>query len=560
MKNFKMIFLVLVVFLLSSGCDLEEKIYDTATADLFIQKESDIRAMLNGLYSDLQSYGGFKSNMNYQLMYSSDDLATASNPYREFLERTISATNAYHQSSWQSFYSVINNTNSLIQSLQQLEWVDEAYKNRVLGECYFMRAFSYFYLVRLYGGVPLKTESTGGKSDFYLPRNSIEEVYARIFADFTIACENCILFSNQPSDESGHATKGAAQAMLSLAYLTYGNHLDLQSQAGEAAKYYQLAENFADSVILSNQYSLVPNYADLWDVSKEKAAYNEVVFCIQFTRDATATGAISKGSEWAYYFQPQFRYYVTGYPAPSPGRGLGAIYVQPWFYDYYHTGDYEGDYRSEVSFITRYQYQDKVRNCITYPEIRTKKDDYVSQYPFINKYKDPDGYDSRNHENDLYVIRLSEVYLIKAEAENEINGPTGDAYTAFNNVRERARNANGTVRTTPADLSPGLSKEEFRMKIFDERGLEFLAEEHRWFDSIRMKYKDNTRPMIQYLYEDFLPSLVKEAPKYNTTTEKWEGGRVQPLNIVSWTPKFLVWPIPSTEIDTNPNIKQSPVW
>jgi len=557
MKKIKIISLITVAILLASGCDLDEKIYDTATADLFIQKESDIQGVLNGVYAEYQYFSCFKSNLNYTLMYSTEDIATTNATFRLFKERTVPATNPYHASPWTSFYSAINRTNSLIESLSEIDWVDEAYKTRILGECHFLRAFSYFYLVRMFGGVPLKTEPTGGNSDFYMSRNTVEEVYNQIFTDFKTAAKDCIVLSEQPADEGGHATKGSAQAMLSLAYLTYANQIDLGTQSGNSAEYYQLAENYADSVILSSEYTLVDDFADLFDVSQEATAYNESVFYIQFTRDATLNGAGSKGSEWAYFFQPGYRYGVSGYP--TTGRGTGAIPAQPWFYDYYHSGDYVNDYRSDVSFITKFRLRDDTpeRTVITYPEIRTASNDVVQTFPYIDKYKDPNGYDARNNENDLHIVRLSEVYLIKAEAENEINGPTVDAYAAFNKVRERARNANGTVRSTPADLEAGLSKEEFRLKIFDERGIEFFVEEHRWFDEIRMRYKDNTRTMVQYLYEDFLPSLVQATPKYNYTTETWEGGKVQPLNIVSWTPKFLIWPIPSTEFDANPNMTQN---
>ena len=222
----------------------------------------------------------------------------------------------------------------------------------------------------------------------------------------------------------------------------------------------------------------------------------------------------------------------------------------------YKTGEYANDYRSEVSFLTRWSYQGTTRESITFPEV-TKSNEVVQQYPYINKYVDPSGLQARNNENDFNIIRLSEVYLIKAEAENEINGPTADAYAAFNKLRERARLANGSARTTPADLESGLSKEAFRLKIFNERGLELVGEGHRWFDSVRMRYIDNTRTMVQYRYEDFYPSMTKAAPSYSSSTKKWSGGKVQPLNVVSWTTKFLLWPIPSPEIDANPNMTQN---
>ena len=446
----------------------------------------------------------------------------------------------------------------MIETLGKLDGITESYKNRILGELYFLRAFSYFNLVRLYGGVPIHTSAIKGESNFYPPKNTVEEVYALILDDFKKASESCLPYSKQPVAEFGHATKGAAQAMLSLSYLTYGNYFDLKSNSQEAANYYQLAENYADSVIISNEYSLLPNYADLWNVGSEKNAYKEVIFGIQFTRDATAASASARGSELAYYTQPSNRNGICG--NVTDGLGAGSVKIQPWFYDIYNTGEYANDYRTEVSFLTSWKNTITGKSYLAYPKIKTTTET-METLPYLDKYKDPDGLQARNNENDFFIIRLSEVYLIKAEAENELNGPTADAYSAFNKLRERARKANGTARTTPVNLASGLSKEEFRLKIFDERGLEFVGEGHRWFDAVRMRYKDNTRTMVQYRYEDFYPAMVnKTAPVYNTTTKTWGGGRVQPVNIAPFSGKFLIWPIPSTEIDANPNITQNQGW
>ncbi|MGV8091770.1 MAG: RagB/SusD family nutrient uptake outer membrane protein [Mangrovibacterium sp.] len=555
MKLKYFIFIILLVF---SACSLDEKIYDTAESGSFIASEDDVSSLVNGVYSYLSAYNCFKSNLLYQIMYAGDDVATTNATYRLFRERTISASNGYFVTPWSSFYLTINNANAVLESLETTEVVSEAFRSRIAGELSFMRAFSYFYLVRLYGAAPIHTEPITGNSDFYPARNTVDEVYSLIFEDLKKANEHCLAFSQQPADEFGHATKGAAQAILALAYLTYANHNDLQGKPDVAVQYYQLAENFADSVILSGEYSLVNNYADLFDVAKERDAYQEVIFAIQHTRDATAASASSRGSELAYNTQPQYRYHISG--NVSNGAGAGAMRIQPWFYDFCTTGDYENDYRAEVSFITRFPDQALGRDRITYPEKRQASNEAVEQFPYLDKYRDPSGLQARNNENDLFVIRLSEVYLIKAEAENELNGPTAEAYAAFNKLRERARLADGTARTTPADLQSGLTKEQFRMKIADERGLELVGEGHRWFDSIRMKYADNQRTIIQWRYEDFFPTLTKSAPSYNAATYTWGGGRVQPLNIVPFSKKFLIWAIPSSEIDANPNMTQNEGW
>jgi len=560
MKKIENIYYFTLVFIvLLSSCNLDEKIYDSPMADTYIQSQSDVPFLMNGLYAMLSDYGYYKNSMTWLTIYSiGDEGLSTSTSYLSWMNRTFS-TGSY-QLYQNVYFLLINNVNTLIEVLGQLEEgkLSESYKSRILGELHFLRAFTYFNMVRLFGEVQINTEATTGDSDFYRKRDSVEDVYKLIFDDFKIAAENCLPFSAQPSEEFGRATKGSAQAMLSLAYLTYGNYCDLYKKSQNSAQYYQFAENYADSVILSNQYALIDNYADLWNVDKEKNAYKEVVFGVQFTRNASTAGNYSKGSEMAYYLQPNTRNNITGHTANRVGAGT--IKIQPWFYDVCSTGDYVNDYRTEVSFLTSWENTLTGKKYITYPRIRTAANETVEQAPYIDKYKDPKGLDNRTHENDFFVIRMAEVYLIKAEAENELNGPTAEAYDAFNKLRERARKANGTTRTTPANLAPGLSKEDFRMKVFDERGLELVGEGIRWFDSVRMRYKDNIRPMIRYRFEEFIPALTMAMPTYDTKTNKWSNGRINPANVVAFSEKFLLWPICTNELGINPDVTQNPGW
>jgi hypothetical protein len=556
--NIKKYTIALALVSLMGSCSLEEEIFDNAMSESFIKSDADVAFQLNGVYSFFTTFGGYKSNLTYPLIYGGDDVATTGGIQRPFTDRTLPASNVYHATPWTTYYNTINNANALMEALETSTVVSDAVKRRTMGELHFLRGFSYFNLVRFYGGVPIKTEATQGSSDFYQKRNTVDEVYALVLEDFKKASERCVLYSQQPSGEFGRATKGAAQALLASAYLTYGNYQDLNNKGDQARTAYQSAKSYADSVLLSNEYVLLDNYANLWDVAQEKNAYKEVIFGIQHTRDALAASASSRGSELPYYLQPTTRNGISG--NVTNGVGAGTLRVQPWFYDQYTTGEYANDYRTEVSFLTTWRNTITNVTYLTYPRVRAASET-VEPYPYIDKYKDPNGYQARNNENDLFITRLSEVYLIKAEAENELNGPTAIAYEAFNKLRERARKANGTVRKTPEDLAKGLSKEQFRLKIYNERGLEFVGEGLRWFDSVRMRYLDNTRTMVQYRYEDFYPSLtVRTAPAYNATAKVWGGGRVQPLNIVPFSKKFLLWAIPSSEIDANPQMQQNPGW
>ena len=548
------------ILVLGSCKKLDEKIYSSVDSDTFIKTEKDAISQLYGAYSYLSTYNGFKSLTTYPIIYAGDDVMTSGGVAGAFPTRALAASHAYFVGPWTTFYQTIENANAMMQAVQKADGLSTTFRNRIMGELYFLRGFSYFYLVRLYGGVPIHTEPTTGSSDFYPKRNTVEEVYALIISDLKKASNACLPYSKQQGSEFGRATKGAAQAMLSLVYLTQGNNLDLKPSTIPSAASYENAKLYADSVITSNEYTLLPNYASLFDVEQEKNAYKEVIFGIQFARDPLTASANARGSELAHYLQPATRPFICGNVTNGVGGAL--LKVQPWFYDECTTGDYLNDYRSDVSFLTKWSNSLTNRNYITYPLKKNVAADIVESYPYINKYQDPKGLQARNNENDLFIIRLAEVYLIKAEAENELNGPTADAYSAFNKLRERARLANGTARTTPANLTTGLGKAEFRLRIFKERGLELVGEGHRFFDYVRMRYIDNVRTMAQYRFEEYYPGLaLKTAPVYNTATNVWGGGRVNPTNIAAFSKKFLLFPIPSTEVDANPNLGvQNPDW
>lgn len=577
MKNYLRKFLLLIIttcyaFLLTN-CSLDENLYGVATTDRFIQTENDARFVVNGVYGTFQTFNSFKSSTAGLVLYSGDDFASSqisqSNSAGVWLNRLFTSSNKYVQYAWSSFYDAINRANSAKEAVAGSESLSLEFKHRIDGEMTFVRGFSYYYLVRLFGGVPLWLTAAKSGESFYKPRENVDDVYAQIFSDLKNANEKCLPFSQQPEKEFGRATKGSAQAILSQAYLTYANYLDLSNRSSESAKYYQEAVNWADSVLLSGEYILLDNYADLYEVSKERTAYKEVIFGIQFTRDNTAASANSKGSEWAYYTQPRTRRNICG--NVSYGLGNGNLKLQPWFVEQYFTGEYNGDYRSEVSFLTSwdgYTTAGLARKYITFPVIAPNATDLIREsQTYLNKYKDPDGIDIRNNENDLYIIRLSEIYLIKAEALNELGNQT-DAYIAFNKVRERARKANGTPRMTPVDLTSGLSKDEFRMAVFNERGLELVGEGQRFFDAVRTRYMNTNVTMLQWRMETYYPGLPadqKALPSWHSSSQTWRGGRVYMLNVSEWNERFLLYPIPTSELDANPNFgakypRQNPGW
>jgi starch-binding outer membrane protein, SusD/RagB family len=538
------------------GCSTDQEIFDTLTTENGLKTQADINAYVSGTYGRFVDFNGIK--LGYMTFYlTADDIASrAGAAYgARWSAKTQDAFSSEGVNYWLTLYQVINASNLLLERLPNAK-VDSTFRSRTTGEMHFLRAFSYFQLVRLWGDVPIRTQSTAIGQDVAIPRSSVDDVYKQIFADFEEAYKRLPTRTGQASTKFGHATKGAAQALLAKANLTYANHLEWNNKATESPKHYQLAKNWADSVLLSGQYSLIPNFNDLWDVDKEAASYQENIFAIQFTRDGQVANAASVGSEFAVMGLPNTLANVGG--SGTAKVGGGNFRAQPWFVERYSTGDYLNDYRSEYSMMTTFTNSSN-RVVVTFPKVKasTTSTELTENQPYPAKQRDGKAIDGRNAENDFVITRLADVILIKAEAENELNGPTTVAYTEFNKIRARARNANGTKRTTPLDLATGLTKDQFRAKIIDERAVEFFAEGQRWFDLVRMKGPDGKR-MMQYQFETYIPGLPKGLPVFNTATNTWGGGKTDPTTIVPFTQKLLLQPIPFSELSANPKMTQNP--
>ncbi|MBK5719865.1 RagB/SusD family nutrient uptake outer membrane protein [Dysgonomonas sp. Marseille-P4677] len=550
------VFILIITVSLLSNCSLDEELRGVPNKD-FIKKTSDIQLLVDGMYASFNP-NAFKLYLYYMII--TDDIVYANSLNAEVVQtanRTYDSTNTRNQLLWNTFYNILNGANHLLAFIEDnrerfldAEGNEPEILTEARGHAHFVRGFIYYYLVRLYGGVPLRTKNFTLEEEKFLKRASVDEVYKLIFEDLKQA--SLLLPTRTNNTVQGLATEGAAEGILASASLTYANYLDYMNK-GDKIEYYTQAKFYAQKVINSGNYSLVDDFARLWDVNLESENYaTEVIYGIQYTRDPFNNLRTSLGSHFA-------RDYGPNQAIEFSKNSVGIYPVQPYIYEIYSSGDYAGDYRTKVSFTTNWRRKDG-REILSFPEtLPTPPHDYgVSNFPYIAKYKDASATEY-NAENDMYVIRLAEMYMIVAEAENEINGPTQEAYNAFNTIRERARKADGTASANPKNLADGLSKEEFRLAIFWERGLEFLAEDlKRFFDLIRMK-APNGDVMYMYQIEKFLPKIPEGAPRY--VNGSWIGGRKINEPFKYFTRRNLLLPIPKSEIDNNPNFGgQNPGW
>jgi hypothetical protein len=141
--------------------------------------------------------------------------------------------NVFVNNWWNGAYSVIAQANLALDKVPGINPMDEAQKKRILGEAQFLRAWSYFYLVRLYGDVPLLTKPVNATDPMmYPPRTSKDSVYNQIVADLKAAEAAGLDWT----DATGRASMGAVKSLLAEVYLTMAGQ-----PLNKGAAYYKLA-------------------------------------------------------------------------------------------------------------------------------------------------------------------------------------------------------------------------------------------------------------------------------------------------------------------------------
>lgn len=433
MKLSQLIFGSLCV--LASGCSgfLDLSPIDASNVNNFYRNASDMHAAVTAAYGMLANTGEY-GYAYYNIAEARSDNTLnweggGNLPDAELDQFKMASTNEIIRVMWVDTYRGILAANSVLDHIAGAQ-MDDALRQRFIGEARFLRALQYFNLVRTFGDVPLVLSETKSVDEGYSqPRVPTSEVYAQIVADLADA-EQKLPLSYAGSD-IGRATKGAAKALLGKVYLTMGDYAKSRDKLKE--------------VIDQGNYRLLDDYAALWQVANANS--EESIFEVQFKKGGTGTG-----SSFYSNFAPRNSGSSVIKIGFAGGRNLP-------------TGDliaaYEpGDYRKNVSV------------ALGYTDNVTGK--YVAD-PYTLKFQDT-PFSDNDADNNWPVLRYADVLLMYAEAVNQVSGPSAEAYGAVNAVRKRAK---------LAALPAGLGKAAFALAIEHERQVELAFEGHRWFDLVR---------------------------------------------------------------------------
>ena len=400
------------------------------------------------------------------------------------------------------------------------------YRDRYLGEAYFLRGFYYFRLARMFGGMPLIDYVIKSSNQWAQTRSTMDETLNFAIKDFKRA-ENLLWEKDKYSNEElGRATKGAAQAMLLKANLYRADYLRNAGNETEAQKYFAEAAKWGKDVIKSRQYSLWPNYLDNFRLANENG--RESVFEIQYAEEATSD----------YGGEGYTRGTMTTILQRSRSSAFGEAgwgYDRPTqnLYNEYETGDARRD--ETILVPTDEQIETPAQEIYCGDRMLNRK--YAMYNDGTNGGIYKLAHATRSPKNNIQ-IRYADVLLMYAEACCE-SGDLPSAKTALKEVRDRAGLSPFpyTAVIQGQTVTFNDNQEDLRKAIRHERRVELAMEGHRWFDLTRWGIAKETM-------DTYMAGETEEAKELYGTFQKG---------------KHELFPIPSKEIDLS-GIEQNPNW
>lgn len=489
------VMLGIMIFSLLPACEdyLDEKVYNFYSEDYY-SSTTRLDMGLQGVYevfSDLKTYG------QYWMVYDADtDITHINGSGIGHVARDLGHYNVYTehpwlQDSWGLYYKGIDRANFLL--AKQGDVVvndtpeDKARFARLVAEARCLRALAYFDLVRLFGDVPFKTKYSEATDNFNIPRTDRDEIYDFICKEFEEAIPS-LPWHDENGTYTGRISKGAAHGLLARIYLFRGGyslHQDgTMKRASNYTDYYRKAIENADKVITSGKHGLNDSYERVFrNMCEYKLEPVENMYEIQFYNP---TGDNAHSSTMGTYNGPPIN------EKSSYGRANSFIKTHCFFYDTYQTGDL----RREVA-VANFQID---ASDVIKPYNRKQGMNW-SPGKWRRNWHAGDPKNVNNTDVNVVLLRYSDVLLMKAEAENEINGVSA-ALEYINQVKRRAYGKpyltpDATVDYTTADFA---DKDALFEEIVAERARELCFEGHRRLDLIRWnrlkKALDDTKTII----------------------------------------------------------------
>jgi hypothetical protein len=519
MKQHIKILIPVVVLAISVITSCTKKIQEYnpsgSTIDALFGTPEGFEAAVNGIYTHNRLLYGKEEG--YSFMEAGTDIWTnaannggktvnginSTTPLTTY-QGLVSDNNNLNNNLWVPCYQAINECNTALQYIEKAGLTPDRQKT-LDGEIHFLRAWYYWHLVETFGPIPMPTEPMQNIQTT-AERTPVEEVYNLIFSDLKTAMGEL----TDKATDYGRVTLPVAEAFYARVSLTRGNWQD--------------ASNYANKVIKSYKFSLVPKYKDLWDINKEKSS--EVVWALNYASTYTLNGGGANEGHMMFLMNyinlPGMKTDVAN-DLPET-RWMPTLFLLKLFNendDARFAGSFQQAWIANNSAtLPKWTADDATHNPVLAPLVGTNKfnvgdtavlctkyavDDFQQQYTTQYRYKtyditdmydtvtgvpkdrfhyislskffDPDraSANENNSRRDVFLIRLAEMYMIAGEAQFKLGRSDSAAYF-INVVRQRAAipGHEGDMTVTASDIN-----EDF---ILDERAREFAGEQLRWFD------------------------------------------------------------------------------
>lgn len=408
----KLMYITAILAFLYASCDvLDVDPQHSISADAAINSKNDIIRAINGCYDAFQSAGYYGRNYLAVGDLAADNLVWSGTTagYNQIDNNSILADNVIVEGIWASIYTALNRVNNVMDRLPEVEDIDQDEAQEFLAEMHFLRALAHYDLMRIFGGISIRTGAVQPtEEDLNIPRSSKEEVFRQIFDDLELAAAHIpgTIIRGKASEAAVHALK--ARALLHSYYFNPTQNRDSLFSAIDAAS----------KVINNFNLSLENDYAYLF------------------------SGNINTESIFEIEFNEQDRNRLAEYFFPTAISGRYEFAPDTLLFESYQTNDVRLD--ASIAFAGNAPY------AIKYSDIETGTDN-------------------------VYVLRLAEMFLIRAEANALLVSDTDSILNDLNAIRVRAGLEPSTTTNHQALLR----------EIEEQRRLEFAFEGHRWFDLVR---------------------------------------------------------------------------
>lgn len=482
-------------------------------------------------------------------------------------------------------YGKIRSMNQFLQEIDEgglsQSWIDV-----LKGQVYFFRAWRYFELVSLYGGVPLvltpQDPIGGGKDELFLPRDKTSACIDQIVNDLDQAIE-LLPGTWEHGEDWGRITSGAAAAFKARVLLYWASPQFNPGDAGDRWQRAYEASKAANEILLSNGYGLHPDFQNMWF---EEVGNTEAVFITGYNN--SADDQQKKNAGWDNSTRPAYlgtsggsnqptKQIVDAFPMKD-GKKItdptsAYIYDETFFFQnrdprFYATIAYNGSnwpINGDADYRLWTYYKD---------EETSVEPEATSTGFYCRKAIDPElaAGEVQYAGTDWMEIRYAEVLLNLAESACGVNR-LEEAYAALVAIRERAGIEPG------ADgfygLKPNMSREEMFRAILDERQVEFAFEGKRFWDLRRHKLFESllngkVRTGIKEIFNEASAGIspeefeeIRDDIDVSATYVTYFNREELVLDTkyeINWQPEYYFFALPQDAIDNNPNLEQNQGW